>query len=129
MRVALPVAKLSQNLFVRPNRLGQQNVFLFRKSFPASGPCRTISHAMKELLVKAGPKVTVITSPIPTPNEDQVVVKVVAVGSNPKDWKRPEWRGNVINQGDDVAGYVHAVGENVTEFKVSGNFTRREEMV
>ncbi|TVY21582.1 Trans-enoyl reductase fsr4 [Lachnellula arida] len=83
---------------------------------------------MKELLVKAGPKVTVINSPIPTPNADQVVVKVVAVGSNPKDWKRPEWRGNAINQGDDVAGYVHVVGENVTEFKPGDRVAAFHEM-
>ena len=127
MRVALPAAKLWQTL-LRPNRLNQQNAVLFRKSFPANGPRRLISYEMKELLIKAGPKVTVINSPIPTPNKDQVVIKVVAVGSNPKDWKRPEWRGNVINQGDDVAGYVHAVGENVTEFKVRGDLILREEI-
>ncbi|TVY27299.1 Trans-enoyl reductase [Lachnellula hyalina] len=127
MRVALPAAKLWQTL-LRPNRLNQQNAVLFRKSFPANGPRRLISYEMKELLIKAGPKVTVINSPIPTPNKDQVVIKVVAVGSNPKDWKRPEWRGNVINQGDDVAGYVHAVGENVTEFKPGDRVAAFHEM-
>lgn len=28
-----------------------------------------------------------------------------------------EWTGKVVNQGDDIAGFVSAVGKNVTEFK------------
>ncbi|KAK2742559.1 hypothetical protein FQN57_005185 [Myotisia sp. PD_48] len=54
--------------------------------------------------------------PIPTPEPSQLVIRVVATGLNPKDWKflGPD---SASNQGDDVAGYVHAVGEDVTEFK------------
>ncbi|KAJ9123656.1 hypothetical protein QFC24_003427 [Naganishia onofrii] len=53
---------------------------------------------------------------IPTPNDDQLVIKVVYAGSNPKDWKLPDL-GKPGNSGDDAAGYVHSIGKNVTEFK------------
>ncbi len=55
-------------------------------------------------------------SPIPTPNPDQVLIKVVVSGSNPKDWKIPVWFGTTANEGDDIAGVVEAVGANVFEF-------------
>lgn len=38
-------------------------------------------------------------------------------GSNPKDWKLPEMMNLPGNTGDDIAGVVHEVGANVTEFK------------
>ncbi|OTB19147.1 hypothetical protein K445DRAFT_314019 [Daldinia sp. EC12] len=72
---------------------------------------------MKEALVAPGPKVQIVDSPIPKPNADQVLIKVVVSGSNPKDWKVPDWRNVTINQGDDIAGVVEEVGSNVTEFK------------
>jgi len=74
---------------------------------------------MKELLISAGPKVTMVESPVPIPGPGQIVIKVVVCGANPKDWKRPEWHGTNINQGDDIAGIVHLVGEDIVEFKVS----------
>ena len=54
---------------------------------------------MKEALVHKGPKVEIIDSPIPVPERDQVVIKVVVSGSNPKDWKYPERMDKAINQG------------------------------
>ena len=72
---------------------------------------------MKEAIVSAGPKVGIVDSPIPNPEPDQVVTKVVVSGSNPKDWKRPEGTGQSLNTGDDIAGVVHSVGSNVVEFK------------
>lgn len=72
---------------------------------------------MKEAIVHKGPKVEIIDSPIPVPKDDQVVTKVVVSGSNPKDWKMPEFLPGAMNQGDDIAGVVHAVGSNVVEFK------------
>lgn len=72
---------------------------------------------MKEAIINKGPKVQIIDSPIPNPEPDQVVTKVVVSGSNPKDWKRPEYGGEGVNQGDDIAGVVHTVGSNVVEFK------------
>lgn len=87
---------------------------------------------MKSVLNLAGPTVKIIDIPIPEPNDDQVVIKVVVSGSNPKDWKLPDMiasgatpflarYANVqhgVNQGDDIAGIVEKVGKNVVEFKV-----------
>lgn len=72
---------------------------------------------MKEALVDEDTKVRIIDSPIPVPEPDQVVTKVVVSGSNPKDWKYPAAAKKEANQGDDIAGVVHAVGSNVVEFK------------
>lgn len=44
---------------------------------------------MKEALVSAGPKVNIVDSPIPKPGPDQVLIKVIYSGTNPKDWKVP----------------------------------------
>ncbi|KII83718.1 hypothetical protein PLICRDRAFT_702303 [Plicaturopsis crispa FD-325 SS-3] len=56
------------------------------------------------------------------PGPGEVLVQNVAVASNPKDWKvtrlwydKLGWEGI---EGNDVAGYVAAVGEGVTEFKL-----------
>ena len=54
---------------------------------------------MKEAIVHKGPKVEIIDSPIPVPERDQVIVKVVVSGSNPKDWKYPARMDKAINQG------------------------------
>ncbi|KAJ8105852.1 hypothetical protein ONZ43_g7257 [Nemania bipapillata] len=85
---------------------------------------------MKEAVISKGPKVQIIDSPIPKPEPDQVVIKVVVSGSNPKDWKVPLWREHlVINQGDDIAGVVHEVGENVFEFKPGDRVAAFHEML
>jgi NADPH:quinone reductase-like Zn-dependent oxidoreductase len=73
---------------------------------------------VKEALVGKGPKVTIRDTEIPEAGSHQLVIKVVVSGSNPKDWKIPEWRGVEINSGDDIAGTVHEVGKDVTAFKV-----------
>jgi hypothetical protein len=41
---------------------------------------------MKEAIVKKGTQVEIVDSPIPRPGKDQVVIKVIVSGSNPKDW-------------------------------------------
>lgn len=85
---------------------------------------------MKEAIVDAGPKVKIIDSEIPKPKDDQVVIKVAVSGSNPKDWKVPEWMPDkVINEGDDIAGVVHEVGANVTEFKPGDRVMAFHEMM
>lgn len=71
---------------------------------------------MKEVIVSKGPKCKIVDSPIPQAGQDQVLIKVVVSGSNPKDWKRAE-AGGELNTGDDIAGVVHRVGLNVVEFK------------
>jgi NADPH2:quinone reductase len=73
---------------------------------------------MKEALVSGGPKVVIVDSPIPKPSADQVMIKVVYSGCNPKDWKGPHYFNVTANSGDDIAGIIHAVGQNITEFKI-----------
>lgn len=66
--------------------------------------------------------------PVPTPAAGQVLIKVVVSGSNPKDWKLPEWLDHTQNSGDDIAGTVVRVGENVTEFKPGDRVAAFHEM-
>lgn len=89
---------------------------------------------MKEVLVAIDPSSKALSTsihdvPIPSPGPGQVVIRNVAVGTNPKDWKYPIVMAMMAkddttkmpkpqNTGDDVAGYVHAVGEGVGEFHV-----------
>ncbi|KAI5205052.1 GroES-like protein [Aureobasidium subglaciale] len=73
---------------------------------------------MKEAIIRAGPKVEIVDSPVPKAEKGQVVIKVVYSGSNPKDWKYPDMtKKGEMNQGDDICGTVHEVGEGVSEFK------------
>src|SRR5919108_2555377 len=65
----------------------------------------------------------------PTPNENQVSVKIVAAAANPLDWHRMRGEPFIARMGEgfrkpqdprlgaDIAGRVEAVGKNVTEFK------------
>ena len=71
---------------------------------------------MKEAIVHVGPRVTIHDVPIPVPVVDEVLIKVVVSGTNPKDYKMAEWGQGEKNSGDDMAGVIHAVGSNVTEF-------------
>ncbi|KAF2117186.1 chaperonin 10-like protein [Lophiotrema nucula] len=61
--------------------------------------------------------VEIIDTPIPTPKDHEIVIKVIVSGTNPKDWKYPLWKGWSHNSGDDIAGIVHSVGKDVYEFK------------
>ncbi|KAK3646453.1 hypothetical protein LTR56_008551 [Elasticomyces elasticus] len=87
---------------------------------------------MKEAVVSKGPKVQIIDSEIPKPGPNQVVTKVVVSGCNPKDWKRADMMPDdaaPVNQGDDISGVVHAVGENVSEFKPGDRVAAFHEMM
>lgn len=85
------------------------------------------------LAVEGAVKTRIEDGPIPEPTAKQVRIKVIVSGSNPKDWKMPEfslaYKGpdngssmarskKGVNQGDDIAGIVDKVGDEVTEFKV-----------
>ena len=83
---------------------------------------------MKEAIVAKGPKVTIHDVPTPKPGTHQVLIKVVYSGSNPKDWKRPEY-GQPHNSGDDIAGIVEAVGDGVLEFKKGDRVAAFHEMM
>lgn len=56
---------------------------------------------------------------IPKPGADEVLIKVVAAGLNPKDWKFTARRdaSSSLNAGDDIAGVVESVGSDVYEYK------------
>jgi NADPH:quinone reductase-like Zn-dependent oxidoreductase len=74
--------------------------------------------------------VSIKDSPIPTPNDTQVVIRVVASALNPKDWKiATAFKDKPSDQGDDVAGYIHSVGSKVTEFKPGDRVAAFHEMV
>ncbi|GKZ51237.1 hypothetical protein AbraIFM66951_005284 [Aspergillus brasiliensis] len=96
---------------------------------------------MKEAINLAGPIVKIVDSPIPEPNDNQVLIKVVVSGSNPKDWKVPDLAAsgdsgfgvlvqarNGLNQGDDIAGIVEKVGPKVVEFKPGDRVAAFHEM-
>lgn len=55
----------------------------------------TVRLNMKEAIIRAGPKVEIVDSPIPKAQKGQVVIKNVYSGSNPKDWYA---RGPVTDQ-------------------------------
>ncbi|KAJ3044735.1 hypothetical protein HDV00_001139 [Rhizophlyctis rosea] len=71
----------------------------------------------KEAIVHPDLHVEIVDSPIPTPGDHDVVIKVIVSGTNPKDWKIPVWQNKAHNSGDDIAGIVHSVGSKVYEFK------------
>ncbi|KIV89751.1 hypothetical protein PV10_07131 [Exophiala mesophila] len=62
---------------------------------------------------------------------NQLVIKVIVSGTNPKDWKYPivfAPKMSGLNTGDDIAGIVHSVGSNVTEFKPGDRVAAFHEM-
>ena len=73
--------------------------------------------------------VEILDSPIPEPNADQVLIKVLVFGTNPKDWKRPDFMKKPHNSGDDIAGIIEKVGDNVTEFKPGDRVAAFHEML
>ena len=83
---------------------------------------------MKEVIVAKGLKVTIHDVLVPKPNADQVLIEVIYSGSNPKDWKRPQLN-DPHNSGDDIAGVVEAVGDNVVEFKKGDRVAAFHEMM
>ncbi|KAM3066883.1 HIR complex subunit [Clarireedia jacksonii] len=83
---------------------------------------------MKEAIVGTDLKVTIRDVPIPKPAASQVLIKVVYSGSNPKDWKVPVWMNNAHNSGDDIAGIVEKVGDDVYEFKKGDRVAAFHEM-
>ncbi|KAI9162842.1 quinone oxidoreductase [Paramyrothecium foliicola] len=64
-------------------------------------------------------RVEVRDIPKPVPAAGQILIKTIVAGLNPKDWKLPfYWAPDAppANHGDDIAGYVEAVGEGVLGF-------------
>jgi NADPH:quinone reductase-like Zn-dependent oxidoreductase len=85
---------------------------------------------MKEAVIDKTVAVSIRDVDIPTPKPGQVLIRVVVSGTNPKDWKVPQWRPDtVINQGDDIAGYVEAVGEGIQKFRKGDKVAAFHEMM
>lgn len=57
--------------------------------------------------------------PVPEPGPDEVLIRNVAVASNPKDWKHPR-RFNDYSyiEGSDIAGTIAKLGEGVVGFEI-----------
>jgi hypothetical protein len=67
---------------------------------------------MKEAHIDADTNVTLHDVPLPElMDPHEILIKVVVVGCNPKDWKMPAGMlvtiGSCPNSGDDVAGVYH----------------------
>ncbi|CAG9981337.1 unnamed protein product [Clonostachys byssicola] len=71
---------------------------------------------MKEVIVSNGTSIEIIDSPIPIPQNGEVLIRVIASGCNPKDCKQTLYLP-AANSGDDIAGVVEAIGGGVFEFK------------
>ncbi|KAK5661848.1 hypothetical protein OQA88_9952 [Cercophora sp. LCS_1] len=86
---------------------------------------------MKSALIHPGTSVSLSTIPIPSlPTESHILIRVIASGSNPKDWKLPDLRPSPpLNQGDDIAGIVEKVGSLVYEFKPGDRVAAFHEML
>ncbi|KAH7346597.1 putative quinone oxidoreductase [Rhexocercosporidium sp. MPI-PUGE-AT-0058] len=75
---------------------------------------------MLEVIVHPLPELTakIVDSPIPVPGPDEILVKVEVAASNVKDWLHLTTRNLSFNSGDDMAGTVFGLGENVKEFEI-----------
>lgn len=87
---------------------------------------------MKELIVHPTPELhtSIHEVSIPEPGPDELVIKVIVAGSNPKglqpiqsshnnfsnsqiDWSHLTAQNISLNSGDDIAGIVHSFGSSV----------------
>jgi NADPH:quinone reductase len=84
---------------------------------------------MKEAIVHFGTRVEVIDSEIPQPNANQILIKIIFSGCNPKDWKRPEWFQKAHNSGDDISGIVEAIGSDIIDFRPGDRVAALHEMM
>lgn len=69
---------------------------------------------------RTNPKLVVTEVEKPTPNDDQVLVKVVASSINALDYRSMKM-GSIPKRkifGADISGVVESIGKNITQFKV-----------
>lgn len=84
---------------------------------------------MKEALIHPDLSVTIHDVPIPKPAPGQILIKVIVSGTNPKDWKLPQITNTPSNQGDDIAGYIEALGDGVYGFHKGDKVAAFHEMM
>jgi NADPH2:quinone reductase len=92
---------------------------LLRAGLHAWTSCLINLQTMKSAFYDKNLAVEIRDVPVPEPKAGQVLIRVVASGVNPKDWKQPKhWAPETppSNHGDDIAGYVEATGPGVTGF-------------
>ncbi|KAG0652183.1 trans-enoyl reductase [Hyphodiscus hymeniophilus] len=72
---------------------------------------------MKEVIVHPFPSLhtTIHDVPVPEPGPNEVVIKVIVAGSNPKDIDHLISANLSLNSGDDLAGLIHSVGSEIEE--------------
>ncbi|KAJ5931309.1 chaperonin 10-like protein [Penicillium verrucosum] len=74
---------------------------------------------MKEAYINKDLNVEIRDVPMPTAGPGELLIRTVVSGTNHKDWKMPKLvGGDPANHGDDIAGYIEAVGEGVTGFRL-----------
>ncbi|KAH8817511.1 chaperonin 10-like protein, partial [Xylogone sp. PMI_703] len=83
---------------------------------------------MIEAIVSPSLEVTIIDSPIPEPKANEVLIKVICSGTNPKDWKAPFHSKSKHNSGDDIAGIVEKVGDGVLSLRPGDRVAAFHEM-
>lgn len=71
------------------------------------------------LLAKQG-KFAVVPRPVPKPGTGEILIKILAAGLNPVDWKIQQY-GFAVEEypaviGQDIAGVVEEIGQGVTTF-------------
>ncbi|KAJ5885436.1 Polyketide synthase enoylreductase [Penicillium taxi] len=86
---------------------------------------------MKQAFVDKNLKVEIRNTDIPAPSTSQILIRVVVSGTNPKDWRLATDLPNnpPLNQGDDIAGYVEAVGAGVIGFHIGDRVAAFHEML
>lgn len=87
---------------------------------------------MKSAFFNGTLRVEIRDIPVPSPRPGQLLIRTIVSGTNPKDWKNPKYwlpsDAPPANHGDDIAGYVEALGEGVTGFSPGDRVAAFHEM-
>lgn len=81
-----------------------------------------MSGNLAAVLESVGTTLKPVNLPVPSPGENELLIRNHAVAANPADYKIRDFRSHLTNfptvLGSDVCGIVSAIGPNVTKFKV-----------
>ncbi|KAI0796322.1 GroES-like protein [Irpex lacteus] len=79
----------------------------------------SVPSAARALVLQGAGKTAVVNAPIPAIDENEILVKVIAVALNPTDWKHIDDLGKPGSiAGCDFSGYVARIGTKVTNVAV-----------